>query len=645
MIPEGASPEHIHLDALMDAVRDVASAAHGPAKAGAILDVLAGLSESNRRRQCVNLLKDYRASGGGKVEFNAMKSSYGMIAKPVGMREFIQSPEYMDAANTIYPAVLEALVEIDEGDYEEAIFTGGIGSGKSTGGLYTLARTLYVLSLYENPQREFALDPASEIELVIQSATATLAKDVGFKRVKSMISKAPYFKQWFSPDPNITTQLNFPKNIMLKFLTGKDTAALGQNVYSGIIDEVNHMERVEKSVKVTSADVYNQADALYNSILNRRQSRFMRQGRLPGVLCLVGSRNYPGQFTDKKEAERLAEINEHGRSRIYLYDKCAWHIKPWQYTGETFRVFHGDSSRRPRILEKEEEVPAKDSHLISNVPEEYRPNFARDMIGSLSDVAGVSTMTRHPYITATEAIASIFGKRESILNFDYADFSQDTVKVLEGNISDPGQPRYVHIDLSRTVDCAGVACGYVKRFVPVVAKNAAESNRMHMAPEIHYDFILQVRPPPRDEIQYSEIRRLIISLRDLGLPVMFLSADAYQSTDTLQIMRQHGMRTGELSLDRDMKPYNIFRTALLDGRLHAPEHDVAKQEIVGLKVDKDKGRVDHSPGGINSKDCADAMAGVAAGLSVQRLIWGMHSISFTAAPPELTAMVAKEIGN
>ena len=61
--------------------------------------------------------------------------------------------------------------------------------------------------------------------------------------------------------------------------------------------------------------------ALYQSIARRRGSRFMRRGRVPGLLCLVSSRRYPGQFTDRKEAERRRQLAETDRTSIYLYDR------------------------------------------------------------------------------------------------------------------------------------------------------------------------------------------------------------------------------------------------------------------------------------------------------------------------------------
>jgi hypothetical protein len=85
---------------------------------------------------------------------------------PVPVRQFLESPEYMGAKGIIYPAILEALEELNSGEYEEAVLTGAIGAGKSTIALYTQAYQLYVLSCYRDPHALFGLDPSSEILIV-----------------------------------------------------------------------------------------------------------------------------------------------------------------------------------------------------------------------------------------------------------------------------------------------------------------------------------------------------------------------------------------------------------------------------------------------------------------------------------------------
>ena len=54
----------------------------------------------------------------------------------------------------------------------------------------------------------------------------------------------------------------------------------------GLIDELNYMSVVEKSKVAVDKGTYDQAILLYNSIARRRKSRFMENGKLPGILCL-----------------------------------------------------------------------------------------------------------------------------------------------------------------------------------------------------------------------------------------------------------------------------------------------------------------------------------------------------------------------
>ncbi len=69
-------------------------------------------------------------------------------------------------------------------------------------------------------------------------------------------------------------------------------------------------------------------------------------------------------------------------------------------------------------------------------------------------------------------------------------------------------------------------------------------------PRIRIDFALQVCPPKGGEIPFEKIRSLIYKLRDLGLNIRCVSADTYQSADTLQLLGQQGLVTGVRSIDR-----------------------------------------------------------------------------------------------
>jgi hypothetical protein len=557
---------------------------------------------------------------------------------PVDFRTFVESNEYLHMPNVLYPKVMEEAAELNSGRYVEAVLTGAIGTGKTTIAVFTTAYQLYWLSCFKSPHAEWALAPSDEIVVVCQTLNANLAKDVDYRRLRNVISMSPYFKKQFPFRHDLEGQMEFPNNIIVKPVSGEDTAIIGQNVIGGILDEVNFMAVVEKSKQVRDGGIYDQAALLYDAIHDRRASRFMFKGELPGMLCLVSSKQYPGEFTDKKIAERDRELKEKKESRIFVYDKREWEVKdPEKFTGEWFTLFLGDETRKPRILNPNEEVPEADAHLHLEIPLEFMPRFESNMLKAIRDIAGHSTYALYPYILEPEKVERCFGRVGSILSRDQCDFKMTTVQAYPKRFRNLQQPRWVHLDLSQTGDSTGVACGYVKRFVEIIRSGTVKE----ILPEIVYDFVLEVTPPKNGEIQFSNIRELLYNLRKLGLPIKWVTLDTFQSTDMRQILAQQGFVTGIRSLDETTMGYDIAKQALMDNRVLAPTHYKAMMEFIRLERDPVKHKIDHP---INfSKDCSDAMAGVAWGLTMQREVWALHDAPLMQLPPDMVQGV-QQIG-
>jgi len=542
---------------------------------------------------------------------------------PVDFRTFVECDHLMKARNILWPEVIRFGMEMNSGGYVEAVLTGGIGVAKTTLAIYSQAYQLYVLYCLDQPHRQFDLDPASEILMVFQSINKNLAMDVDYRRFRNMIEAAPFFRCRFTFNRDRLSEMAFEGNIKVRPVGGQDTAAIGQNVIGGVIDEVNFMAVVEDSKLMRDGSVYDQAAENYNSIARRRESRFMQQGMLPGLLCLVSSKNYPGGLTDRKVAE--ARTNK----TIFVYDKRLWEIRPERFSPERFRVFVGDETRHPRILNDQDIVSVADEPLVVRVPVDYRRQFDLDLLKSIRDIAGYSTQALHPFMLNTEAVGKCFGKVKSILSRDAADFKLTFLEAFPGRIRHPNEPRFVHIDLALARDSAGIAIGHVVGF-----KKMNRGDYQETLPIIQFDAIVEVMPPPGGEIEYDRIRQVLYSLRDkIGLPIKWVSFDQFQSNDSRQMLAQNGFITGCQSMDTTTEAYDLTKQAFYDDRIIAPQHDKALKEMCTLEFDAKHQKIDHPPQG--SKDVSDAMAGVVIGLTMQRMIWNRHGVPLSHIPASL----------
>lgn len=525
---------------------------------------------------------------------------------PVDVKTFVEDDYYLGSKGILYPKVMECLTAINSGDYDEAVLTGAIGTGKTTIALFTTAYQLYLLSCLKNPHASFGLDPSSEIVFIFQSINEKLAKAVDYERFKAMLEKSSYFQEHFPFDKDLLSELKFPRRIIVKPVSGMETAAIGQNVYGGVIDELNFMAVVEDS-KQSGPDggTFDQATKLYNSIARRRKSRFMQGGVLPGVLCLVSSKRYPGQFTDKKEEERDRELELTGKSSIYIYDKRTWDIKPeGSFSGHWFKIFAGDEFRKPRILEEGEEVAEQDSHLAIDIPDEYRMEFETDIMNALRDIAGVSTLAKHPFIADREAVTACTRKKNIIFGREDVDFVHTRLSLFKEEFYKPELPRFIHGDLAVSGDSAGLALGTVTGF-----KLIDRGGHVEMLPDIWIDGILEIKPPKGGEILFYKVREVIYALKKMGLNIRWATFDSFQSVDFMQLLRQAGYLVGYQSVDTTEEPYKVMKNALYDGRMNLPYHPKFIKEAISLERDAKKGKIDHPPQGCHCKDtvvqCAD----------------------------------------
>ena len=505
--------------------------------------------------------------------------------------------------------------------------TGAIGIGKNYFADMALAYMLYLLSVYVNPQMEFDLAPGSSIVFIAQSMSQNLAKKVLFGQFADRLRLSPYFQKFFPFDPGLVSELRFPNSISVYPVGGNDTAAIGMNVFGGVIDELNFMSRTRDSqmTRFTHDEEFDQAERLYTTLIRRMQSRFMQMGRLPGKLLLISSVNYPGDFTDRKIDEAKKD------KTIFVMKLSAWESLPKdRFSGETFLVEVGNEVKMSRLINSMDE--ALDEEDVIEVPIEYKGVFERNLIDALRDIAGVATGSAHPFIPYRHLIQQAqldFGEMtqgKQLFKMDSCILSR-----IVGDVNDPNWENLVdldyvedfvldrqqvfatHLDVGVTQDALGIAVGRIigEKMLPAAkfwderAQAFTEVKNMH-APIFQIDGLLQVVPPPSGEIDLELARDLVMYLRGL-FNLQWASMDTYQSTMMIQGFRKMKIRAGILSVDATLGPYAELKQAIKDQRLRFPPHTIAARELREVEKNK-KEKIDHPEGG--SKDVSDGMAGV-----------------------------------
>ena len=399
------------------------------------------------------------------------------------------------------------------------------------------------------------------------------------------------------------------------------------NVVGGILDEMNFMQRVlkSKSANAEADGTYNQAKRLYDTLSRRRRSRFTKKGKLPGILFIVSSSRFPDDFTELKAAE--STLCGGSDPAIYVYSKSLWEAKPRdQFLLESFRVQVGNERMPTKVLGPDDAGRA--GCEILEVPMDFINEFTKDPDGSLRDLAGRTTMATRPFLSRRATIHTSMAAAEAagysnIFRMEESDLSIGIPEpVLERLRLDVKQPRMAHLDLGLTKDACGIAIGHIAG-VKVTEKRVHDDEvpQIEVMPVIAMDAVLRVVAPPGGEIEFAQVRQLLLRLRDVyELPIEWVTTDGFQSTDCRQILRRLNFKVDYLSVEK-MEPYRSMRDALYEGRLLLPKHTWLAKELGELEVVRSNNdeRVDHRPG--SSKDVADAVCAVTNFWLSRRMAW------------------------
>ena len=584
----------------------------------------------------IELLKEIMGKNqGNELEVLLSLMNYTHKFVPVSVTKFVTEEPYLGLGDQVYPKIVADLEELFTGDYDEAVLTGAIGWGKSSLAEIAICRMVYEVSCFKNPQRALGLMDGSVIAFINVSLSRDAAKKVVFQGLKSKMLASKYFREQFPITHPLAAELRLLNNVWVFPVASGEHSILGYNVFGGVMDEVNFMAYVEDSKRAGGGSAYDQADRLQTALIRRMKSRYMRKGKLPGILIQVSSSAYPDDYTEK----RIEEAKED--PSIFTRRYSQWDTLPKEkYNPQTFQLSLGDVLSRPKIIDcatEYKELSERGFEII-NVPIDYLKDFEKDMDSSIRDLAGRPTLTIHPFIVHREKIQEAMDRGMKEMELEHP-FTKEISTLKDGGIFDPNKllipkwkrrseeetdstkkahakriynslknkPRFIHIDLARTT-MAGIAMGFVNDYVEVIRRNEQGVEYTMRMPNIVIEFMLRVVAPMQGEIEISNIRALVHELRSYGYRINKATLDQYNSADTQQQFIQKGIDSGQISADGNPGVYLSYKDALYEDRLFMYWYEPAYWETVKLEKNEKTGKVDHPKNG--SKDVSDCIAGV-----------------------------------
>lgn len=587
---------------------------------------LAGLSASERE-VLLQVLREQSQHGASGTLDAMWHADY--TERPVGIDEFITQDRYFGKSlrGSVYPRWVEEMRAIVARDSYEVVFTGCLGAGKTFVAAALIGYDIYRVSCLRDPQRYLGLAPGTPIVYGLYSVFKYKVDTTSYAYLRAFLDNSQYFREHCALNPKLKSAIEFPGKNISVISGSSELHAIGENLYSVLIDEANFM-RESKRKAGSSDDVRSQAMQLHNATRARMENRFRR----PGRIYLVSSKKYAGSYTTNYI--RQARSNP----RVHICDFALWDVKPAVYYGgegaiRWFRVVVGDAARRSRILGPAEADPV-DARVVK-VPEKHRDIFERDVEAGLRDFAGVETVGTRPLIWQRERVFECVDKdRPNPLRTDVVRIGLSQPTQIEDSLDhaalfrvvnsqfiprvNPATPRFAHIDLGLNSDHAGFAMGHVSGEREVVRTLPDGAVIREWAPVVYIDMAIRIGTFVGDEIDFSKIRRFIGALATYGFAFQCITFDSWQSVDSQQILKSTGYNTDKLSMDKTDEPYVTLRQTIVDGRLLLPYYEPFLEEVVNLEHDRNARRVDHPVSMSNlkgehvrgSKDVADAVCAV-----------------------------------
>ena len=236
--------------------------------------------------------------------------------------------------------------------------------------------------------------------------------------------------------------------------------------------------------------------------------------------------------------------------------------------------------------------------MIMKVPIEYLPDFIRiptvalRQYGNFASTAFDIFYYNWANIKKCYRGSNPFNEHELLFDKDYR--------------CTDGYTRFGHIDLASTGDAAGICICHISNFIHIEASRIeGDVEKRELFPFIVIDFLGRILP--KDQVggilDPALIRETtVFEMVKRNFPVQLITFDGYQSAESILRIREHGIASDVMSIDRTLyrvlvdfdkekfvrrdpiknnptAPHDIFRDILTDFRINLPIYKFIEKEL------------------------------------------------------------------
>ena len=551
-----------------------------------------------------------------KLDTNELAELFWLLNKdqykerPVTIEEFYSSKEFVaEKWPNIFPLWKKTLKEIFptpfNAPYNEVLISAAAGSGKTVTATLSMLYDIYKLGCLKNPCEFYQLSPGTMIIMAIFSATAATTK-VNWEEITQGIEACPWIKRKIVDKRGVERKIGpvVPVEVIpgIFVQTGsKFQHSMGKAIFSAMMDEA-----------AFGGANKNDSQKSYNELSSRIKTRFSKwgsKGNTPGQLFLISSPKEAGDFMQY----RIEESQKAGASLTKIMQNIAtWDADPDKDSDDKFTVFIGNENKEPCIYEQNEEVPIEEMDYLIYPPMRFYEEFKKDLLISIMNYGGITTTSDMALFKSPTVLNDAFilnnPFQQDVITLPFDKMDKQLIDFCDltyfKDIRHPDYNRFIHIDAAystNTLDVYGLAAGYCiltdntiinEQHPDLINEEDAFSKKDR---QYFIDFAVGITAPKGQEVSLTKVQDFIEYLiKKCNYPVACISADQFQSKQTLQNLQTKGFNTEYISVDRTRDPYLFLRYLIHNKQVSIAKNDYLKLELRKLRDDGKK--IDHPVG-------------------------------------------------